>query len=80
MKALAGLAAVALLAACGGGDDNALTADENAALNEAAEMLDASPDSLVAADDGLGNGEMPVDDSLATGEVPPTELEANAQQ
>lgn len=80
MKALAGLAAVALLAACGGGDDNALTADENAALNEAAEMLDASPDSLVAADDGLGNGEMPVDDSLATGEVPPTEPEANAQQ
>jgi hypothetical protein len=80
MKALAGLAAVALLAACGGGDDNALTADENAALNEAAEMLDASPDSLVAADDGLGNGEMPVDGSLATGEVPPTESEANAQQ
>ncbi len=80
MKALAGLAAVALLAACGGGDDNALTADENAALNEAAEMLDASPDSLVAADDGLGNGEMPVDDSLSTGEVPPTESEANAQQ
>jgi hypothetical protein len=81
MRALAGMAALALLAACGGGDDNALSADENAALNEAAEMLDASPDSLIAADDGLGNGEMPADEVPATGDVPATEEEAvNAQQ
>ena len=81
MRVFAGMTALALLAACGGGgDDNALTADENAALNEAAEMLDASPDSLIAADDGLGNGEMPADEVPATGDVPATEEEAvNAQ-
>ena len=59
-KALIGAAAaVSLLAGCGGGDgEGGLTADESKQLNEAAEMLDASPDSLVAPDEtGLGNGE-----------------------
>lgn len=67
MKLFAGMAALALLAACGGNDENALTADENRQLNEAAEMLDASPDSLGAPDDDavLGNGEAPAD----TGDV-----------
>ena len=40
-----GLAALAL-AGCGGGDSNAPTAEENAELNNAAEMLDTSADSL----------------------------------
>lgn len=45
-------AALALLAGCGGRDDKAsvggVTAEEAAQLNNAAEMLDASPDSLAA--------------------------------
>ena len=54
------LAAVLAVGACGGNDQNegAVTAEESKQLNEAAEMLDASPDSLVAGDEtGLGNGE-----------------------
>jgi hypothetical protein len=62
MKRLTTLAAaLAALSACGG-DENAggLSAEENRELNNAAEMLDASPDSLVAGEDaGLGNGEEP---------------------
>ncbi len=51
--------ALALLAGCGQqGGEGGVTADESKQLNEAAEMLDASPDSLVAPDEtGLGNGE-----------------------
>ncbi len=54
------VAAVLALGACGGGDqkEGGVTAEESKQLNEAAEMLDASPDSLVAGDEtGLGNGE-----------------------
>jgi hypothetical protein len=55
------LAALALLAACGGGETGGVTAEESQQLNEAAEMLDAAPDTLVAADEsGLGNGEAAV--------------------
>lgn len=52
-------AALALLAGCGGGGgEGGVTADESKQLNEAADMLDASADSLVAPDEtGLGNGE-----------------------
>ena len=54
------LVALASLSACGGGkkDPNALTDEDNRQLNNAAEMLDASPDGL-AADQNvvLGNGE-----------------------
>ena len=48
------------LAACGSRDESngAVTPEEAAALNNAAEMLDASPDSLVAPNEAmLGNGE-----------------------
>ena len=54
------VAAVLALGACGGGEqkEGGVTAEEAKQLNEAAEMLDASPDSLVASDEtGLGNGE-----------------------
>ncbi len=54
------VAAVLALGACGGNDEGegGVTAEESQQLNEAAEMLDASPDSLVAGDEtGLGNGE-----------------------
>lgn len=56
-------AALALLAACGGGDEvpenKGVTAEEDLKLREAENMLDASPDSLVA-DPELGNGERAV--------------------
>ena len=56
--ALGALGAVALLAGCGGGDTGGVTEEESRQLNEAAEMLDAAPDTVVAADEaGLGNGE-----------------------
>ena len=48
---LAALAALALLAGCGGGVSESVggvSADEAAQLNNAAEMLDASPDGLAA--------------------------------
>jgi hypothetical protein len=54
------VAAVLALGACGGGEqkEGGVTAEEAKQLNEAAEMLDASPDSFVASDEtGLGNGE-----------------------
>ncbi|HEX8579872.1 MAG TPA: hypothetical protein VF655_09805 [Allosphingosinicella sp.] len=62
--------ALALSACGGGGDSNAPTAEENAELNNAAEMLndntiDASPDSLTAAESPGGNGEAPA----ATGDA-----------
>ncbi|MDB5661776.1 MAG: hypothetical protein JWM38_2420 [Sphingomonas bacterium] len=48
------LLATALLAGCDGGDAEGVggvTADEAAQLNDAAEMLDASPDGLTAPED-----------------------------
>ena len=65
------IAGAALLAGCGGGDGGP-TSEEDRQLNEAANMLDdnlidASPDSLVADENAaLGNGEMPAE----TGELP----------
>lgn len=51
-------AALVLLAGCGGGEEGGVTAEESRQLNEAAEMLDASPDTLIAPDEtGLDNGE-----------------------
>ena len=56
--AIAGLAALALLAGCGGGgSEGGLTSDENAELNNAAKMLDAEPEALNGADEtGLDTG------------------------
>ena len=57
---------IAALGACGkGGDSNALTAEDNAQLNEASNMLDASPDSLAVGNVTLGNGENAAGDSVA---------------
>jgi hypothetical protein len=78
----AAAAALAMLAACGGGDSNAPTAEEDRQLNEAANMLeatDASPDSLTVEDPALGNGDAPAQ----AGELPvkdegATEAAANA--
>lgn len=65
---LATLLAAAMLAACGEREgEGGLTAEENRELNNAAEMLDTSPDSLVASDDAaLGNGDVPA----PTGDMP----------
>lgn len=67
------VAGVAMLAACGDGGAGSPTAEENRELDNAAEMLDASPDSLVASDnDMLGNGEEPAaetGDLLVTNEA-----------
>jgi hypothetical protein len=53
------LAAAAALSACGSKKDPNMPTDEEAQqLNNAAEMLDASPDSLAANEDvALGNGD-----------------------
>jgi hypothetical protein len=69
-KLVAAAAMVSLLAlgACGRGDDKAggLTAEENRQLDNAAEMLDTSPDSLVPADNqALDNGEGRAMDAVA---------------
>ncbi len=81
------VAAVLALGACGGSEpeEGGVTAEESQQLNEAAEMLDASPDSLVADDEtGLGNGEagsgdtgdlMVADNAVTSGNV----SDANAQ-
>jgi len=61
MRAIAmAVAALAFLAACGGErNEGELTAEESQRLNEAAEMLDASPDDLIAPEaTGLGNGDV----------------------
>ena len=62
MKRILLIAALASLTAVGGckrADTNGgVTAEESAGLNNAADMLDASPDSLVADDQTpLGNGD-----------------------
>jgi hypothetical protein len=58
---LVALAGAAMLAACGGDEERGgVTAEEARQLDNAAEMLDASPDSLVASEEmPLGNGEEP---------------------
>ncbi len=67
---LAVAAAVLALGACGGGEEQragGVTEDESRQLNEAAEMLDASPDSLTVSEGTeLGNGEAPAE----TGALP----------
>ena len=67
--ALAAAGALAL-AACGGGDSNGPTAEEDRELNNAAAMLDenvtdASPDSLTVEAAPVGNG----DAGAATGDA-----------
>jgi hypothetical protein len=83
MKSATGFCAAALLAlltACGGGEEvnnSGVTAEESLALNEAENMLDASPDSLTATEDApLGNGEMPAAETGNTGDLPVTGNEA----
>ena len=78
--------AVALaLAACGGDEprEGGVTAEESEALNDTAEMLDASPDSLVAGDaTGLGNGEAgsaEAAEAAAANEAADTDAAANVQ-
>ncbi len=53
MKAgFASLAALALLAGCGGGgNEGGLTSEENAELNNAAAMLDSAPETLNGVDE-----------------------------
>lgn len=75
-------AALAALPGCGGTDESngGVTAEESRQLDNAAEMLDASPDSLVATDEApLGNGEEAVMDTnsdapiLDNGVLPPAQ-------
>ena len=71
-------AAVLAVGACGGGEEKGgLTAEENQKLDNMAETLDVSPDSLVATDEAnLGNGE----EAAESGELPVTqEAATNAQ-
>lgn len=69
---LGALSASLMLAACGSGDDvpaNAgVTAEEALALDNAANMLDTSPDSLIA-DVPPGNGDAG-EEVANTGELP----------
>ena len=60
------IAGAALVAACNRADDGSPTAAENEQLNNIAEVLDTSADSLVPEDATLGNGEAPAE----TGELP----------
>jgi len=75
MKAGMSLAAALLLAGCNGGDggsEGGLTAEENAELNNAAEMLDTAPETLPPLDEPTNMGE--------TGELPVTgEAATNGQ-
>jgi len=60
---------IAALGACGkSGNSNELTAEDNAQLNEAGNMLDASPDSLAVGNVTLGNGENASSDSIEAGD------------
>ena len=70
-------AAMLTVAACGGGNENSggLSAEENQKLDNMAETLDASPDSLVAEDAPVGNGE----DSAESGEVMVSDAPDNAE-
>jgi hypothetical protein len=69
---IAALAALATLGACGSKDESngSVTPEESAGLNNAAEMLDASPDSLVAPEETpLGNGEAPAASEPSTSDA-----------
>jgi PBP1b-binding outer membrane lipoprotein LpoB len=68
------LAAASLAAGCSGESDGSPTETENQALNQISEDLDTSPDSLVAEDPALGNGEA----GAETGELPVVGNEALA--
>ena len=61
IAAAACLGALGALAGCGeDAGPGGVTSEEAAELNNAADMLDASPDSLTASDNAmLGNGEAP---------------------
>jgi hypothetical protein len=77
-----GLAAGMVLAGCGdGASDGSPTAEENRQLNEAAEMLDTSPDDLVPAEEAeLGNGdEEIVEDGATANEGAANAAAANGQ-
>lgn len=57
---IAAMSACTMLAGCGSSDESTggVTAEESRQLDNAAEMLDASPDGLAAGEDTpLGNGE-----------------------
>jgi hypothetical protein len=70
MRAWGVLAAALILAGCGGGGDNAggLTAEENAELNNAAEMLDTAPETLPPLDQptSVDGGEPSADGAAPT--------------
>lgn len=68
--AAAAFLGAAMLAGCGeSGGEGGLTAEDNRDLENAAEMLDVPPDSLVADENApLGNGEAPAE----TGDLPVT--------
>lgn len=58
MKVIAGFAALILVAACGGGgNEGGLTAEENAELNNAAAMLDETPELLPPLDEPVAVNE-----------------------
>jgi hypothetical protein len=60
---------IAALGACGkGGNSNELTAEDNAELNDANNMLDTSPDSLAVGNVALGNGENESSDRIEAGD------------
>lgn len=63
-KAIVIAAAIGLLSACGGDEaGGGLSAEENRGLNEAAEMLDTSPDSLAPPEEAIGNETVTLDNS-----------------
>jgi hypothetical protein len=69
LLAAAMVMAAASLGACRkGGDSNQLTAEENAQLDDANNMLDASPDGLAVTNAPMGNGEA-AQDSVAGDEA-----------
>jgi hypothetical protein len=78
-KAIHALGLVVGLALAGCGDsasDGSPTAEENRQLNEAAEMLDTSPDDLVPAEEAeLGNGD---EEIVEAGDVAANEDVGNA--
>jgi hypothetical protein len=68
LLAAAVIVAASSLGACRkGGDSNQLTAEENAQLNDADNMLDASPDGLAVTNAPMGNGEV-AQDSIEAGD------------
>ena len=72
-KRIAAAAAAALLtlAACGGGEDKSgvPTAEENAQLDNAADMLDTTPDNLVPVENDAAAGEGAAMDTVDANEA-----------